>query len=59
MTVSTANPLAKFLAGGDELGVTTATDGFTEITADRSRVIEVLRALRDRPELDCNLLLDV
>ena len=39
--------------------VVTAADGFTEITADRSRVIEVLRALRDRPELDCNLLLDV
>jgi NADH-quinone oxidoreductase subunit C/D len=64
MTVSKAetsapNPLAKFLPGHDELSVTTAADGFTEITADRSRVIEVLRALRDRPELDCNLLLDV
>ena len=59
MTASTANPLAKFLPGGDELEVTTATDGFTEITADRSRVIEVLRTLRDRPELDCDLLLDV
>jgi NADH-quinone oxidoreductase subunit C/D len=59
MTVSTANPLAKFLPGGGELEVATATDGFTEVTADRSRVIEVLRALRDRPELDCDLLLDV
>ena len=64
MTVSrpdavTPNPLAKFLPGHEELSVTTAADGFTEITADRSRVIEVLRALRDRPELDCNLLLDV
>jgi NADH-quinone oxidoreductase subunit C/D len=53
------NPLAKFLPGHEELSVTTAADGFTEITADRSRVIQVLRALRDRPELDCNLLLDV
>jgi len=64
MTVSnpdsaTTNPLAKFLPGGEGLEVVTATDGFTEITADRSRVIELLRSLRDRPELDCNLLLDV
>ena len=64
MTVSrpdtaTSNPLAKFLPGSEDLDVVTAADGFTEITADRSRVIEVLRALRDRPELDCNLLLDV
>jgi NADH-quinone oxidoreductase subunit C/D len=53
------NPLAKFLPGSEDLEVITAADGFTEITADRSRVIEVLRALRDRPELDCKLLLDV
>ena len=63
MTVSTLesspNPLARFLPDHQELSVITATDGFTEITTDRSRVIEVLRALRDRPELDCNLLLDV
>ena len=64
MTVSkpeamTPNPLAKFLPGSEDLEVITTADGFTEITADRSRVIEVLRALRDRPELDCNLLLDV
>ena len=64
MTVSgpegtAANPLAKFLPGGQELDVVTSADGFTEITADRSRVIEVLRSLRDRPEFDCNLLLDV
>jgi len=51
--------LAKFLPGHEELVIITAADGFTEITADRSRVIEVLRALRDRPELDCNLLLDI
>ena len=57
--IAAPNPLAKFLPGHEELSVTTAADGFTEITADRSRVIEVLRALRDRPELDCNLLLDV
>ena len=64
MTVSerdvvTANPLARFLPGSEDLDVVTAADGFTEITTDRSRLIEVLRALRDRPELDCNLLLDV
>jgi NADH-quinone oxidoreductase subunit C/D len=64
MTVSSpddtaTNPLAKFLPGGEDLEIVTASDGFTEITADRSRVIEVLRSLRDRSELDCNLLLDV
>jgi NADH-quinone oxidoreductase subunit C/D len=53
------NPLTKFIPGSQELEVITAADGLTEITADRSRVIEVLRALRDRPELDCNLLLDI
>ena len=56
---SSPNPLAKFLPNHEELSVVTAADGFTEITTDRSRVIEVLRALRDRPEFDCNLLLDV
>jgi NADH-quinone oxidoreductase subunit C/D len=64
MTVSSpddtaANPLAKFLPGSEDLEVVTAADGFTDIIADRSRVIEVLRSLRDRPELDCNLLLDI
>ena len=63
MTVSTPdaapNPLARFLPGHGDLSVITAADGFTEITTDRSRVIEVLRAFRDRPELDCNLLLDI
>jgi NADH-quinone oxidoreductase subunit C/D len=57
--VVTPNPLAKFLPQGDDLQVETAADGFTEITSDRSRLVEVLRALRDRPEFDCNLLLDV
>ncbi len=64
MTVSSPdatapNPLVRFLPGGEDLDVATSADGFTEITTDRSRLIEVLRALRDRPELDCNLLLDV
>ncbi len=38
---------------------TTGTDGSTELTVDRSRLMDVLRALRDRPELDCDLLLDI
>jgi NADH-quinone oxidoreductase subunit C/D len=64
MTVSNpeataTNPLAKFLPASEDLEVVTSADGFTEITTDRSRLIEVLRALRERPELDCNLLLDV
>jgi NADH-quinone oxidoreductase subunit C/D len=62
MTVSkpeNENPLARFLPAHEDLSVTTASDGCTEIMTDRSRVIEVLRAFRDRPELDCNLLLDI
>ena len=59
MTVSTPDPLAKFLPDHEGMSVVTAADGFTEITTDRSHVVGVLRTLRDGPELDCNLLLDV
>ncbi len=38
---------------------TTGTDGYTELTVDRSHLMDVLRALRDRPELACDLLLDI
>ena len=51
--------LADLLPEPEKLGIEVGPDGIVEITADRSRVIEVLRTLRDRPELDCNLLLDI
>ncbi len=64
MTVSNPDtaarfPLAELLPEHEKLGIEIAPDGFVEITADRSRVIEVLRTLRERPELDCDLLLDI
>jgi len=51
--------LAELLPGGEELGIEVACDGFVELTADRSRVIEVLRTLRRHPDLACDLLLDI
>ncbi|MCG6948786.1 MAG: NADH-quinone oxidoreductase subunit D [Acidobacteria bacterium] len=57
----TSQPIdfAALLPDGRGLEVAVAADGLTEITADRSRLIEVLRALHDHPELDCDLLLDI
>ena len=52
-------PLVENLPGFEGLAVETAPDGFVEITVDRSRVLEVLRSLRNQPEIDCSLLLDV
>ena len=51
--------LIELLPGGEELGIEVASDGFVELTVDRSRAIEVLRTLRDRPEFACDLLLDI
>ena len=51
--------LTELLPEPEKLGIEVGPDGIVEITADRSRVIEVLRTLRDRPELDCDLLLDI
>ncbi len=50
---------ADLLPGHQEIAIEVASDGFVELTADRSRVIEILRALRERPEFACNLLLDI
>jgi NADH-quinone oxidoreductase subunit C/D len=52
-------PAVEDLPGFEEVAVERAPDGFVEITADRSRVLDVLRSLRNRPETDCDLLLDV
>jgi NADH-quinone oxidoreductase subunit C len=55
----TPEQLTELISGDDDLGARAAADGFTEITVDRSRLIDVLRTLRDHPQLDCNLLLDI
>ena len=62
MTASSANtrlPLRDLLPGGADLQIEEASDGHTVITVDRGRILDVLRAFRDRPELRCNLLADV
>ncbi len=51
--------LADLLPGADELQPVAAADGLVEMTVDRSRLLEVLRTLRDHPRLACDLLLDI
>ncbi len=62
MTVASDHPrlpLAELLPGGDELRVEEAADRHTVITLDRGRLLEVLRALKETPQLACDLLADV
>jgi NADH-quinone oxidoreductase subunit C/D len=51
--------LAELLPAQAELQIEQATDGHTVVTAQRSHLIELLRRLKEHPELDCNLLADV
>lgn len=63
MTVSspdvtrTPRPLADLLPDGVE--VEEGRDGHTVVTVDRANLTETLRRLKEHPQLDCNLLLDV
>jgi NADH-quinone oxidoreductase subunit C/D len=50
---------AKLLPDGAVTSSERGTDGHSVLTVDRSRLLEVLRALKERPELDCDLLLDI
>ncbi len=65
MTVSSTeaptqpHPLAELFPGEAELALEQAADGHTVLAVNRSHLLEVLRTLRDHPDLDCNLLLDV
>jgi len=43
----------------DQATVSAGADDHTAVTVDRSQLMEVLRALKERPELGCDLLLDV
>ncbi|MCG6961883.1 MAG: NADH-quinone oxidoreductase subunit D [Acidobacteria bacterium] len=57
---STQLPDAEALLPADAvISSARAADGHTELTVDRSRLLEVLRTLKERPELDCDLLLDI
>ncbi len=52
-------PHEEFLTRGGDLEIEIASDGWTEITVDRSRLIDVLRTLKERSEFGCDLLLDI
>ena len=57
-SMSQTAPLELF-PGGDSFDAHTADDGFVEMRVDRSRLVEVLKTLRDHPDLACDLLLDI
>ena len=64
MTVSspeatTQHRLAELLPSPDRLTIREADDRHTEIGVERSDLIDVLRALKQHPQLECDLLLDV
>ncbi len=65
MTVSSvkspapASPLSEAFADAGEVEIRQAADGHQEIVSGREHLLEVLRKLKEDPELDCNLLLDV
>ena len=51
--------LAEHLPGDPGIQIETAPDGFLEVTADRAHLMDILRTLRDEPDLAFDLLLDV
>ncbi len=51
--------LLELFPGGDTFDAHTASDGFVEMRVDRSRLVEVLKTLRNHPDLACDLLLDI
>jgi NADH-quinone oxidoreductase subunit C/D len=53
------HPLSELLPADAGEGIRDAADEHTELTVDRSRLSEVLRQLKEQPELDCDLLVDV
>ena len=64
MTASNPEPktqpdLAALLGSHLDVLVENPIDEHTVISVDRSNLMEVLRAFRDKPELDCDLLVDI
>lgn len=58
-TTTQLPPLVDLLPSEAVRSVAEGSDGQTVLTIDRARLLETLRALKERPELDCNLLADV
>jgi len=52
-------PLAELLPPEAKLVADQPADGHTELRVDRSQLVDVLRQLKEHPDLDCNLLVDV
>ena len=67
MTVSSPSPelatphpaAVEHLSEGLDVGISTGQDGLAVLEVDRARLTELLRRLREHPELECDLLLDV
>ncbi len=53
------HPLSDRLPEGTDVSIRQAADGHTEITVDRSRLLDTLRALKEDESTKCNLLADV
>jgi len=52
-------PLARLLPSDAKLAVAQGGDGHTVLTVDREHLLPVLRAFKERPELACDLLVDI
>jgi len=53
------HPLAELLPSSLGSDIELAADGFGQVEVDRSHLLEVLRAFKETPGLDCDLLADV
>ncbi len=53
------HPLAELFPSEAEVAIRDAADGHTELVVEREHLLEVLRTLKERPQLACNLLVDV
>jgi NADH-quinone oxidoreductase subunit C/D len=53
------HPLAELLPPESEVAVADCADGHTELRVDRSHLVELMRRLKDHPDTDCKLLVDV
>ncbi len=52
-------PLAELLPNSSDVHIEEGADQHTVITVDRSHLLKILRACKEVPELDCDLLADV
>jgi NADH-quinone oxidoreductase subunit C/D len=59
VAVSSAVAVAESLSGLGDLEIRSTADGWTEIEVDRSRLMELLKTLKDDEHLGCDLLLDI